>query len=187
MKRLAVIGDSFSSDHGPGSWLDLLTNTHTIVNYSQRGISEYRLWKNIVENLTDIMCSDVVIVFHTNPDRVWINDGVDFPTRRLSSHHCADLVCADSLDSNDRGWQQIAKNYYKYFHDSQQQRMLYDHLRSSIGGLLHRVPLIEMSGFRVENVVSIHDIWASHPGKINHLDETGNSLVYDIVKNLISI
>ena len=81
--KLAVIGDSFSSNDSTGSWLEILSRSHEVKNYSLRSISQYRILNILTKNLLEVRKADVIIIWHTNPNRVYINDEIDRTDARL--------------------------------------------------------------------------------------------------------
>jgi len=183
--KLVVIGDSFSSDTNPGSWLDLLSSSYSLQNYSLRGISQYRIFDIITKNLTDINKADAVVIWHTNPDRVYVNDGVKFPTRELQLHPCADLVASDSLSSKDKSWQDVSKTYYKVFYNQEQQLVYYQLMLEKIKSMLFNRKVIHCSGFTLEDSVvqSFNHLLSTNPGTINHFDLVGNQIVADYLNS----
>ena len=111
--KIAIVGDSFSSDSDSGSWITLLEKNHQVINFSQRGISQYKILQIINQNLDILQSVDKVIVWYTNPDRIYVNQDVDYPTRLNSTHKFADMVASDIL--NKKEWKNIAETYYRFF------------------------------------------------------------------------
>lgn len=183
--KLVVIGDSFSSDISTGSWVNLLGSLHSLQNYSLRGISQYRIFDIVTKNLTDINKADAVVVWHTNPDRVYVNDEVTFPTRQLQSHSCADLVASDSLNSTDKSWQDVSKTYYKIFYNQEQQLVYYQLMLEKIKSMLSNKLVIHCSGFDLHDskVKSFDYLLETNPGTINHFDLEGNQIVADYLNS----
>jgi hypothetical protein len=179
--KLVVIGDSFSSDTSTGSWLDLLSGLHSLQNYSLRGISQYRIFDTITKNLADINKADAIVIWHTNPDRVYVNNEVKFPTRELQLHPCADLVASDSLNSKDKSWQDVSKTYYKVFYNQEQQLVYYQLMLEKIKSMLSNKTVIHCSGFNLPDpeVKSFNYLLETNPGTINHFDSEGNQIVAD--------
>ena len=182
--KIASVGDSFSiSDHAD-SWVSQIAKTHTVLNFSQRGISEYRLYTIVKDHLAEIVASDRLILFHTNPDRVFIPDTVKYPPRNLPSHPHSDMVANDSL--SNRSWHNIAETYYRYFFDSSMQLDFYDLLINDIVNLTSSIPTIHCTGFDITSsratlIHSFFNTLLTSPGDINHFDAQGNSLVYNYI------
>jgi hypothetical protein len=180
-----IVGDSFSSDQSSESWVTLLTQHGKVTNLSQRGISEFRIFRIIEENLADINCADTMIVCHTNPSRIYIPDGIPYPSRSLATHSTCDMVASDAMVSGE--WQDIARIYYKNFYDDYLQKKLFDFIFQEIH-LMVKIPILDCSGFDLvgnADIISFADTWQQHPGNINHLDAEGNRMVYrQILKEL---
>ena len=64
--NLAIIGDSFSSNASVGSWVEILSRSHEVSNYSLRSISQYRILDILTKNLPEILKADAIIIWHTN-------------------------------------------------------------------------------------------------------------------------
>lgn len=185
--KIAIVGDSFAADEVDHSWISLLSEHHQITNYSQRGISQYRLLNIVEQNLSSILDNDCVILWHTNPDRVYINDDVEFPTRDLASHPCADLVASDSLNSNNSHWRNIAKTYYKIFHNTAQQQLYHGFVVQRLRNITQSIRSVHCSGFELSGeIISFADIAQTYPGTINHFDSTGNYQVFEYLTRNIS-
>jgi len=188
--NISIIGDSFSSDMNAGSWVSMLANIHNVTNYSQRGISEYRLYHNITKNIEEIAQADAIIIFHTNPDRIFVPDRVTFHSRTLSTHTYCDMIAENAL--TDKHWKNIAKEYYTYFFDQTQQNCFYQVLVEKINNLNFK-KIIHCSGFDIGiqfdslRIQSFNDVMISNPGNINHLDLVGNQIVYNYVNSQLDI
>lgn len=178
MKKISIVGDSFSSDNeADDSWIRLLNKTYVVDNLSQRGISQYRLYKILTSNLDDIQLSDAVILFHTNPDRIYIPDEVTFPSRLLDTHKHCDLVATDSLEK--RSWKTVVQNYYRYFYDRDQQILIYEMLIERMSYLLRDCKVIHCSGFdTLPQITSFSILRQQYPGDINHCSAKGNQEIY---------
>ena len=186
VSTLSIIGDSFSSEYTSDSWVSMLGNRYKVKNFSQRGISEYRLYCNILNHIEEITKSDLVIIFHTNPDRVFVPDGVVFDSRQLPTHPYCDLVASDSITSNN--WKYIAETYYKYFFDQTLQNFLYQSIVEKTTSLC--LPnLVHCTGFQIPQsmnfIKSFHDVYMNNPGDINHMDRHGNQIVYEYLEKII--
>ena len=184
--KITVVGDSFSSDNKTGSWVELLSRTHELKNYSLRGICQYRIFDILTKNLADIQKSDVVIIWHTNPDRVYVNDEILFSTRGISTHPYADIVAADSLTAPDKEWKSIIKNHYKVFYNQEQQLVYYQLMFEKIKDLLVQKKVIHCSGFDLGDMLEIKSfdyLLIANPGEINHYDLLGNQEVFNYINS----
>jgi hypothetical protein len=183
-EKIAIVGDSFSADIGPESWITMLEDNYTISNYSQRGASEYRLYQIVKTYIEQLSTVDHIIMFHTNSLRVFIPDTVDYPTRKLSTHNKCDLVVGDAMADLD--WAKIAETYYKYFFDetyllTQYQLLIKDIHAKFSKNIIHCTGFSE-SCFEVE-IKSFAELRENYPGTVNHLDYNGNLEIYQFIKD----
>jgi len=185
--KIAIVGDSFATDEVADSWVALLRTQHHVTNLSQRGISQYRLLTMVEENLSSILEHDYAILWHTNPDRVYVNNDITFPTRTLASHPHADLVAADSLNSSDTQWRRTAETYYRVFHDTQQQKLYHHLVVQYIQELMQPIRTVHCSGFVLPGTIySFAGLVQEHPGVVNHFDIAGNQIVFEYLTRNIS-
>lgn len=180
--KIAIIGDSFSSDSESGSWTSLLSQNHQIVNFSQRGISQYKIFEIITQNLNKLQSVDKIIIWYTNSDRVYVNENVDYPTRCKSTHRFADMVASDALTNPD--WNKIAKNYYKFFYNQNLQDFISECIINQVRNLLGD-NIIECSGFDTDDkkIKSFFELRKQCQGSINHFNNEGNKIIYEWIKS----
>jgi hypothetical protein len=182
-EKIVIIGDSFSADVGPDSWITMLSNNYNVIHYSQRGISEYRLYCIIKSHAAELAAADHIVIFHTNSLRVYIPDAVDYPTRKLNTHGKCDLVINDAF--TDPAWSKIAETYYRYFFDEQYLRTQYQLLVKDIHNS-YSDKIIHCTGFAEPafevSIKSFADTRTMHPGSVNHLDCNGNIEIYQYIK-----
>lgn len=179
--RVAIFGDSFATADGAESWASRLAAEFNVDNFAQRGVSEYRIYKTLTQrNLTDY---NHVVVFHTNPDRVFVPDHVAHPSRTLKTHPQCDMLASDSLDK--AGWADIVKCYYKNFYDQEFQDDLYNLLIQQIVDWCPTA--IHCTGFGLNDVriQSFSLLRQTNPGHCNHLDAQGNNKIYQYIKEHI--
>jgi hypothetical protein len=181
---ISIVGDSFSSDSGELSWITMLSENYNIKNFSQRGISQYRLHTLVTQNLQALIESNFVIIFHTNPDRVYVPDHVEFSARKLTSHTHCDLVATTALQ--DPTFKYTADSYYRCFFDEAQQNLFYNLLVKDIQQLTCNVKTVHCSGFETGIVKSFDQLLKQHRGATNHYDKTGNCLVYNYICDQIN-
>ena len=176
--KIAIVGDSFSSDSGPESWINLLEKKYQCINFSQRGISQYKLLQIINQNLDILQSVDKVIVWYTNPDRIYISKDVDYPTRLHSTHKFADMLANDIL--NKKQWKNIAETYYRFFYNQELQDFISESVINQTRHLLG-TKLVECSGFYFadKKIKSFFKMQKQYQGKVNHFDIKGNKIIYD--------
>jgi len=182
-EKIVIIGDSFSTDTGPDSWVTMLEHDYDVSNYSQRGASEYRIYcvvKDLGEQLNN---ADHIVMFHTNSLRVFIPDTVDYPARQLNTHGKCDLVIGDAF--TDKVWTKIAETYYRYFFDETYLRTQYQLLIKDIHSS-YSEKIIHCTGFQepdfAVHIKSFADVREMYPGSVNHLDRNGNIEIYQYIK-----
>lgn len=180
--KIVIVGDSFSSDEVPGSWINLLEKTHQITNFSQRGISQYKILQIVDQNLNTLQSADKVIVWYTNPDRIYVNQDVDYPTRLNSTYQFADMIASDILDKKE--WKNIAENYYRFFYNQELQDFISNSVITQMRNLLG-ANMIECSGFNSadKKIKSFFEIRKQYQGKINHFNIDGNKIIYNWIKS----
>ena len=179
--NIVILGDSFSSDEHRDGWIAQLRQHHQIENLSQRGISQFRIYKLFQKNIDLINKADLFLIWHTNPQRIYLPDDVDAPIRNLSTHSTADMVAEDSM--NRHGWKDIAKTYYKYFFDEEQNQIFFDLMVNQIRQCV-KTKIIECTGFKNNDskVKSFYAVKKQHSGCINHMNPSGNRMVYDWIE-----
>ena len=76
MKKILICGDSFAVNHvefdkNSCGWSNLLANdNYDVINLAQAGVGEYKIFKQLTS--VDLEKFDAVIVCHTSPNRVYI-------------------------------------------------------------------------------------------------------------------
>jgi len=179
--KIAIFGDSFSADSTQHSWPWLLEQKYTVQNYSLRGASEYRLYCSFMNNLATAQSADAVVFFHTNPQRVFIPDHVNYMRRSTHSHPHSDMVANDVM--SDATWKNIADMYYRNFFDEGFQNTIYAMLIQNISSRLTNA--LHCSGFDVPVAKSFYELRETHPGSLNHLDTNGNQIVCNYIEQWI--
>lgn len=180
---VSIIGDSFSADYGQDSWVSMLSTKYKVNNFSQRGISQFRLYCIVQDNWSTIKNSDAVVIFHTNPDRVYIPNGVELATRNLDSHRVCDMVAENAL--TDKIFGTRAQMYYKYFFDQLQQNVFYRLMVDDIKRLTQHHVCLHCSGFDVAVEKSFAELQQQHAGQCNHFDAIGNIIVHNYITGKI--
>lgn len=167
----------------PNSWVNQISDNCAIINISENGISEYRIYRKFLDVRDTFCSSDIVIFCHTNPHRIYLPDRVQYPTRQKNSHPECDLVLGD-VNRHGIFWRFVSYIFIKYFYDEEYYNTLYDLMIADMNKIENKV--IHISGFEPRNsIVSIKDIFEKHPGNINHLDDKGNKLVAERISKLL--
>ena len=101
------------------------------------------------------------------------------------------MLASDSLTHNN--WKHIAEIYYKNFFDYELQLFFYKCIIEQINKLLEKCNVIHCSGFNslstanLNFITSFCQIRSIHPGNINHYDQCGNFIVYNSIKQMLSL
>ena len=184
MKQLWIIGDSFSTNMSTESWINLLPENYAITNMSMNGVSQYRLYRMFLDVREQITPGSTIIFCHTNPNRIYLPDRINYPTREKDSHPNCDLVLGD-VKRHGMFWRIISYLYIKYFFDEEYYCNLYDLMVKEMNSI-EGCQIINMSGFVDKNFnISIKDIFKNHRGEINHLTPYGNILVAERICKLL--
>ena len=198
MSNILIIGDSFAADWSTKykdylGWPNLLAEQHTVTNLAQAGVSEYKIYRQLL-SVRDLSQYDVVIVAHTSPYRIptW-----QHPIHSNDSlHKDADLIYADIayhskrikniFNRSLRG----AYEFFNYHYDSGFFEDSYCLFRKEINRILEDKQVITLSTFNQQasmeaNTINLVDMLVTYPGLINHYSEFGNRLVYGSITSKI--
>lgn len=177
---LYIFGDSFSSEHNDQRcWINLLRQNFIVENYSQRGISEYRIWKNY-KQYQKILKDDAKILFcHTSPHRLYLKDCYFSTSRSLKTHPFCDIILEDIYSKKEKT---LIKTVETIWDDE----YIEDHFNLVLNDLLRANNSFHITFFNLTaDLLNLHSLWTDHRGEINHLNDSGNSLVAEKITNLI--
>lgn len=178
---LYIFGDSFSSetdDHN--AWVNLLKDIFEVKNYSQRGISEYRIWKNYRIHKDSLQKDSRILFCHTSPYRIYLKDSYCSISRNLKTHPYCDIILKDIYSKNEKDLIKIVESIWDedYFED---------HFNLVLEELLRVKNSFHISFFDLSaNILNLNLLWKNHQGKINHLDIEGNRLAAEKIIDLIT-
>jgi len=175
MNKIWIFGDSFASSKHSYAWTSLLSDYGSVVNEASNGSSEYRIWKKYQSNKRFINNNDIVIFCHTSPSRIFLKDTAYSLSRILPTHPLCDLIFGDVFAKNEKRFISVLKEIWddEYFQDTY--NMLVNDLKN--------VPNSIHLNFFEDN--TYNNLWKDYPGEINHLNMTGNQLVFQhITKQL---
>ena len=182
MKKILVVGDSFSEDMSSDSWVTQLGDS--VTNLSNRGISEYKIYQRI-KNI-DLSQFSFCIINHTSPNRIYIPEN-PYYVNDSKYQHC-DLLYSDIKSREPDEFATNVAWWFENVFDLEQaefmHNLLIDHIvKSTPSNTLH------MTFFSSKNthLVGLQSIWKKHPGAINHLDKVGNQLVTKSIKEYLSL
>lgn len=165
-----IFGDSFSAN--PKGWPGMFETKSIGTN----GASEYRIYRNYLKAKDAIEPSDKVIFCHTHWSRVFLKDQARISSRSLESHPFCDLIVNDIFSKNELVFMDILgtiwdEEFLKTTHKLYLEKLL------SVENSFH----ISFFDESYTGVHQLHLIWQQNKGKINHMNQQGNSLVYDFL------
>jgi len=187
--KVLIAGDSFAADWQsvnkdfPG-WWQLLGNEHEVVNVAQAGCGEYKIYKQLLSK--DLGMYDWIIVCHTSPYRVhtWQN-----PFHARGLHANSDLILSDIEAKPASDVRQHLLYWFTNIFDIEHAKDIHYMIRHSIKDLLGTRPCVHVNFFdadvQLPGDINLNTLWREHPGPVNHLDQTGNRLVYQTIKQRI--
>jgi hypothetical protein len=172
-----IFGDSFSASKNLESWVSLLNEP--VNNFSSNGSSEYRILKNYYAQQHNIAMTDCVIFVHTSPTRIFLKDDKSISSRQLESHPNCDIIINDVFEKKEKEYIKILESIWddEYFNDTF--NLIVDKLQT----VPNSVHLTFFETVRAD-LIQLNYIWTTNPGNTNHMNEIGNRLVADIVKQL---
>jgi len=188
LKSILLTGDSFSADWPDATgWPDLLACDFHVVNLSQAGCSEYKIYKQLVS--ADLDQFDHIVISHTSPYRLPVDK---HPLYRTGFRKDADVIYSDILEaSKERPALEPLVQYFEHFMSIEYQDFVYKLLMKEIINIVGDRDVIHMTHLKIPvrpyPMLDFCDLWKEHRGDINHYDEHGNKEVYKEVKRLCSV
>ena len=161
-----IFGDSFSNNSK--GWPGLIGSN----SVGSNGASEYRIYRTYLDRKHTIGPKDIVVFCHTHWSRIYLKDTVPSLTRKLASHPICDLVLRDVLEKNETQFIKTLESIWdeEYFKHTYQ---LYLHQLTTVPNSVH---VTFFKDIYHPKLLNLSQIWAEHPGKINHMTDQGNSL-----------
>lgn len=194
MTKILIVGDSFSSDwtvkypDQPG-WPNMLGKNFDVVNCSQAGVSEYKIWKQLISQ--ELKQYSHIIISHTSPYRIPVETN---PLHKNDTLHSAcDFIYQDVKESNDPSLDSVVEYFEKYF-DMEYARFVHQltvdkeisYMQSFSKHTLHLNRFSE-TNLPGKNVINFADLFKKHKGLINHFSVNGNIKMYNDIKNWIQM
>lgn len=185
MKKILIIGDSFAADwsvkyNDYKGWPNLLAEKYNVTNAAQAGVSEYKIYKQLLSYKSKLKEFDTFIVHHTSSYRV---PTIEHPIHGDDPlHKNADLIYAD-IEYHNKQFKNIfnrslkaARGFYNHHYDEEFYIMTSELYRKEIENILsgHNIILLELKSLKKD-----------YPGLINHLSKEGNQLVYNDLVSII--
>lgn len=189
MSQLLIVGDSFAADwslkfnsrHG---WPNLLAEKYKVTNVAQAGCSEYKIYKQIKSNISNIY--DLIIVAHTSPYRIPVEKHPIHSNNLLHQH--SDFIYLDSKSSDIKC---ITEYFEKYFW---LEHALFVHqctLEKQLS-ILKNNNVLHITMHQWDNLVTFEkfinfeSVFREHPGLINHLTPEGNKIIFNRIEQVIN-
>jgi len=171
-----IFGDSFASSNLDSSWVSIVGDTQ---NFASNGSSEYRILKNYLLQKSNIKENDLVLFVHTSQSRIFLKDDRELSSRCLSSHTNCDIIFNDVFEKKEKQYIEILESIWddEFFNDIF--NLLVDKLLKVPNS--YHVTFFESSR---TDLINLNHIWLNNQGEINHMNETGNQLVANYIKQL---
>jgi lysophospholipase L1-like esterase len=194
MTKILILGDSFSADWTVKypdqiGWPNMLSKDFDVVNCSQAGVSEYKIWKQLLSQ--ELKQYSHIIISHTSPYRIPVETN---PLHKNDILHSAcDFIYEDVKESNDPNLNVVIEYFEKYF-DMEYARFVHQliidkeisYLQSFSENILHLNRFTE-TDLSVKNVINFNTLFKKHRGLINHFTIKGNKQMYQDIKNWIQM
>ena len=184
MKHILIIGDSFScthESHGENiGWPELLRRNFKITNLSQAGVSEYKIYKQLIS--IDLNQFDSIIICHTSFFRIPIKENTFYQNSKL--HKSSDLIFTDvESKKNISKKMKTAFNFFKYFFWKEYflftNGLIFEQIYEKTKDCIH---ITFFDDFYDARVTNFHNIFLNHRGDVNHLDKNGNTKIFSYLK-----
>ena len=179
--NILLCGDSFSCDGNNNSWVELLRQKYSILNLSQAGCSQYRIYKQLLSQ--KINQFDKIIVSHTSPFRFYTKAN---PNRYIGIHKNCDLIYED------------VKHFpnYKFFFEEivdidwmiDYYNLLCEKIDKMAKNKLINITHFERSSreYKFKNEINFNKLFLLNRGDINHYNIEGNLQIYKCIDNILN-
>ena len=190
--KILIAGDSFAADwtviNKQLGWVNFLSQDYSVTNIAQAGCSEYKIYLQLSNNKIDDF--DYVIISHTSPNRWYTPNSLIHRDNKLHSN--SDYIYTDIVANIGKHHLMPAlKIWFENFHDLEYANFVHSLICKEIAELVNSVPTIHLSFFdytglyEFNRMINLNQIFLQNRGEINHLNEVGNRLVYERVKEII--
>jgi len=183
-ETLLIIGDSFAADWSSKSnslgWVNKLESDYDVTNLAQAGVSEYKLYLQLQS--VNPKNYDQIIVSHTSAYRIPIEE---HPIHKGDSlHNNCDIIFSDVKEHLDNPIMKTAYDFYsEIFHADYFvfiNELIYKEIHKITPNALH---ITFFDSFYDDNVLKYETIFLKNRGNINHLNDVGNMIIYNEMKN----
>ena len=183
--KIALFGDSFGVqkvDEQFNSWVTMLSQHFEIYNYSECGISQYKILKSIQR--TNLSTYDKVLITHTSPGRVYVNVN---PLHLVTRYHKnCDIIYSD-IEKNSDDFSKACQMYFKYIFDFDHAMDMHNLICKEIDFLLANKSTIHITHFDYDNLymfkdlINFYPLWLKNKGEVNHYNQAGNSQIFQVL------
>jgi hypothetical protein len=196
MESMLICGDSFSADWTPEyvgmGWPNLLEKNYKIINLSQAGCSEYKIYLQLLSIADQLDTFDKILISHTSPYRLYIKNHPVHTNSKLHAH--CDLLYQDikHYSQSQKALLPLVEYFEQYF-DLEYAEFTHGLICEKIESLLsmHQHKTLHLAHISWKNLhhfkrmICFNNLFNDNPGTLNHYNDSGNRLVYQqILKNL---
>jgi hypothetical protein len=199
MYNILIVGDSFAADWtvkypDKKGWPNLLAECFLVKNIAQAGVSEYKIYQQVM-SIDNVNMYDFVVISHTSPYRAVTRQHPVHSKDVLRQH--ADLIAADinyhqsKLKNFANLSLRAAQNYFKYHYDIDYHTTTYNLLKKEINQKLPKNKTIVINNFSDHQdttehyFVDFYELQKTHPGMMNHHSCQGNEIIFQTIKKYI--
>lgn len=185
MKKILIAGDSFAADwtkkYDGCGWVNLLSKDYIVDNLAEAGVSEYKIYKQL-ENINK---SDYykIIISHTSPYRIPVKKHPLHENDLL--HYNCDLIYSDLKEKEENINVKSIINFFENYFYEEFYEFTYSLIIKEIKTILPQAIHITFFDINDPEILNFKSVFIKNRGKINHLNEKGNNLIYKKIKNLI--
>ena len=187
-KKLLIAGDSFAADwtkkyKNVCGWVNMLESEYDVTNIAQAGVSEYKIYKQLEK--IDTTKFEHIIISHTSAYRIPIEE---HPIHKDDSlHDDCDIIYSDAEVHIENNIMKTAVDFYVNIFHPEYFCFVNDLIFKEIQKITPKaIHITFFDNFYDNSILKFEDIFLSYKGNINHLDEKGNSLFYNIIKNILN-
>lgn len=189
MKKILIVGDSFSSDQLSGShgWPRQLAKHYDVTNCSQPGIGQYKIMQRLGQH--DLSNFDATIISHTSPYRVHCVENHLYPPDHL--YRSSDIIFLDAENKKSR----LAKSYVDYFRyafDEQYYQFVHTSCCMQIDAMTMHHPVIHITHFdwsglyALPGLINFYQLWLQSSGDCVHYNIAGNEYILQTLQQKLN-
>lgn len=190
MKKILICGDSFAADwtvkYDGAGWVNMLCDDFEVTNIAQAGVSEYKIYLQLISQ--DLTQYDHIIVSHTSFYRIPVKEHPLYINDKL--HKNCDLIYNDLEGKVDVPLVKVAVDFFENFYDVDYAIFTHNLILKEIDNLSDNLLNITFfdyfSIYKLRNFHQFDDVFMENKGVINHMNDKGNTIIYNKIKKLLS-